>query len=197
MKKLMTLMLVLVGTCIMAQNSPVPPQDGPEGGAPGEHQQFGGAPEGRPMPEMQKPNTQENMQALMIERIKKELDLTPEQAGKFVEYFYKGADLNQQYGKKKAEAAKKINEAMKEEKVNEGTLNGLLEEYNRADRELMEKTRELKEKSTSMLNTLQKAKLILMEGRMRGGMGAGQNMGRRMERKDGEKREGGNKEEQK
>ncbi len=176
MNKILFLALMLGGVCLLAQDAPAP---------------VGGVPEGRPGAGLTRPSSRENMQALLLERVKKELELTPEQTGKYVELFYKGEELKQQYNKKRIELAEKIKTALKAEKIDEGALNGLIEDFKRLDREEFEKTKEMKDQGAALLNVQQKAKLLLLEARMRGGMIQNQG-GRRPDRKAG-----GNKEESK
>jgi len=108
----------------------------------------------------------ENVEGLILSRVKAELELTPEQAGKFVENFYKAEEVKKEYMKKKMETLQELRKAATAEKVDEGLLYSLLENYNKLEREQLEKGKEAKDRNLSMLSVKQKAKLVLMEGMM-------------------------------
>jgi len=113
-------------------------------------------------------DSRENMEAMILTKVKSELELTPEQAGKFVENFYKAEEVKKEYAKKKMDALFEVRKALDAEKIDEGALNSLVEACNRLDREQMEKMKEAKDKNMAMLTVKQKAKLVIMEGKMQG-----------------------------
>ncbi|MFH1074358.1 MAG: Spy/CpxP family protein refolding chaperone, partial [Candidatus Firestonebacteria bacterium] len=115
-------------------------------------------------------DSKESLEAVILARVKSELDLTPEQAGKFVENFYKAEEVKKEYTKKKIGALQELKKALDSEKLDEGALNSLVEDCSRLDREQMERVKEAKDRNMSMLTVKQKAKLVIMESRMQGAL---------------------------
>ena len=172
MKKALLFLVVAVSFCFAQENS-APKMNGAEKGgrSPGasdiqmmeEMGLFDDMDKGGGQEKTKQMQPRENMEAMILARVKTELELTPEQAGKFVENFYKGEEIKKEYQKKKMEAGLEIKKALEAEKLDEGVLNSLVEAYNRSEREMNEKVQEMKNKNLSMLNSKQKAKMVLME----------------------------------
>jgi len=99
------------------------------------------APQGR-----QENDARENLEAQIIAKIKNGLELTPEQAGKFVENYYKTEDLKKEYAKKKMDALMALKKALDSEAADEKTLNPLIENCGKLDKEQQEKMKESKYK---------------------------------------------------
>ncbi|MFH1823966.1 MAG: hypothetical protein ABH873_01905 [Candidatus Firestonebacteria bacterium] len=117
---------------------------------------------------MSPPSFQENIEAEAIEalkvaKIKKELDLTPEQAGKFFENYYRVAEVRKEFLEKKITLINAINSLLSEKEFNEKTVEEKVKAYYKLEREMQEKTREVQEKVVDGLSLKQKAKLIVFE----------------------------------
>ncbi|MFH1073449.1 MAG: hypothetical protein V1752_00005, partial [Candidatus Firestonebacteria bacterium] len=63
----------------------------------GEAQEQPGGLQGKPGAWRQGIDSKESLEAVILARVKSELDLTPEQAGKFVENFYKAEEVKKEY----------------------------------------------------------------------------------------------------
>jgi hypothetical protein len=105
----------------------------------------------------------DTIEALKVARIKKELDLTPEQAGKFFENYYRVSDIKREYMEKKLSLINDIDGLLSKEKVDEKVLKEKVEAYYRLEKEMQEKMREVQDRVVDGLSLKQRAKLIVFE----------------------------------
>ena len=108
----------------------------------------------------------DTIEALKVAKIKKELDLTPEQVGKFFENYYKASDVKKKYMEKKLDLINELEGILLKGykgEIDEKVLKEKVEEYYRLEKEMQEKIMEAENKIVDGLSLKQRAKLIVFE----------------------------------
>lgn len=81
----------------------------------------------------------DTIEALKVAKIKKELDLTPEQAGKFFENYYRVSDIRREYMEKKSTLINDVGGLLSKGEVDERVLEEKVKTYYKLEKEMQEK----------------------------------------------------------
>ncbi|GEM_PF-5006419 len=105
----------------------------------------------------------ENIEDLKIAKLKRVLELTPEQAGKFFTAYYELEDVMKSYGLKRNKLSEELNSLSAAKDADENAMRQKLEEFENLETELHQKNIEYRKKLQDGLTVKQRIKLISFE----------------------------------
>ncbi len=104
-----------------------------------------------------------NIEDLKIARLKRVLELTPEQAGKFFTAYYELEDVLKSYASKRNKLSDELNKLSAAKDADENGMRRKLEEFESLETELHQKNIEYRKKLQEGLTVKQRIKLIAFE----------------------------------
>ncbi len=105
----------------------------------------------------------ENIEDLKIAKLKRVLELTPEQAGKFFTAYYEQEDVLKSYALKRNKLSEELNKMSGVKDADENVLKQKLNEFDNIETEMHQKTIEYRRKLQEGLTVKQRIKLISFE----------------------------------